>query len=268
MLSEPLYELNDVSYHYHCGKPALHDVNLVIHPGEKIVLLGPNGCGKSTLQKMLAGLYFPVAGQFLAFGHEISAPVMRDVNFATAFRRKVGFVFQNSDAQIFCASVLDEVMFGPLALGMSYADAKQRAEAMLDYIGIAALANHLPHHLSGGEKKKVALAAILVVNPEVLILDEPTNGLDPRTQRWVIDTINELNNRGKTIIIATHNLEIVPELANRVIVMGETHTILADDTPCAILGNRQLLLQANLIDERYHLHLHGEDKHVHVHKHC
>jgi cobalt/nickel transport system ATP-binding protein len=192
---------------------------------------------------------------------------MRDKDFAAAYRRKVGFVFQNSDVQIFCASVLDEIMFGPLAMGMSYAEAHARATELMNFVGIGALAERLPHHLSGGEKKKVAIAAVLAVNPDVLILDEPTNGLDPRTQRWMLDTLNALAAAGKTIITATHHLDIVLELADRVVVMGDGHGIIGDGCPAEILHNRELLLAANLIDERYHVHLHGDDGHIHVHKH-
>jgi cobalt/nickel transport system ATP-binding protein len=191
---------------------------------------------------------------------------MRDKHFAAIYRRKVGFVFQNSDVQIFCASVLDEVMFGPLSMGMSYDEARVRAEELLDFVGILQLADRLPHHLSGGEKKKVAIAAVLAVNPEVLILDEPTNGLDPKTQRWMINTLDQLSRNGKTIIIATHHLDLVPELAHRVVVLGEQHMIIADGLMDDILSNRNLLLAANLIDERYHVHLHGQDRHVHVHQ--
>ncbi|MDR3566253.1 MAG: ABC transporter ATP-binding protein [Negativicutes bacterium] len=261
-----VFELSGVSYQYRPCEPALRDINLNIMAGERIVLLGPNGCGKSTLEKVLAGLIFP-GGRVTAFGAEIDAAGMRDKEFAAAFRRKVGFVFQNSDVQIFCASVLDEIMFGPLAMGMPYAAARDRALELAEFVGINALIDRLPHHLSGGEKKKVAIAAVLAVNPAVLILDEPTNGLDPRTQRWMLDTLSHLNHAGKTIIIATHQLDIVRELAGRVVVMDDSHTVVAEGEADDILQNRQLLLAANLIDERYHVHLHGEDGHVHVHKH-
>ncbi len=262
-----IYELTNMSYQYSDGKTALQDLNLTVAAKERLVLLGPNGCGKSTLQKILAGLIFASSGHVTAFGADIQLQSMKDKRFSTAFRRKVGFVFQNSDVQIFCTSVLDEIMFGPLAMGMNFAQAKERAEELLSFTGISALAHSSPHHLSGGEKKKVAIAAVLAVNPEVLIFDEPTNGLDPRSQRWIIDTINQLNQAGKTIILATHYLELVPELADRVVVLDDNHRIIASDKPETILADRELLLTANLIDPRYHLHLHGTDRHVHVHLH-
>ena len=139
---------------------------------------------------------------------------------------------------------------------------------LLEFVGIAHLVDRLPHHLSGGEKKKVAIAAVLAVNPEVLILDEPTNGLDPKTQAWMINTLSQLNQQGKTIIIATHHLDLVPELATRVVVLGENHQILADEHPISILENRSLLLATNLIGEHQHVHIHGQDGHIHVHRHA
>lgn len=242
------FELQDVSYSYRAGERSLCGINLKVRAGERVVLLAPNGGGKSTLQKIVAGLIFG-EGKFLAYGRVITAETMRDKNFAAAYRRKVGFVFQNSDVQLFCATVLDEIMFGPLAMGMSYAEAMQRAQELLDFVGISALAERMPQHLSGGEKKKVAIAAVLAVNPEALILDEPTNGLDPKTQRWMITTLNALHKSGKTLIIATHNLALAAEIADHVIVLGENHKIIADGSPASILNDRQLLLEANLIDE-------------------
>ncbi|MEN6412714.1 MAG: ABC transporter ATP-binding protein [Veillonellales bacterium] len=262
-----IFNLQHIGYCYRPEEPALQDVSLAVAAGEKLVLLGPNGCGKSTLQKILAGLIFPQRGRFIAFNREITARSMADKEFAAAYRRRVGFVFQNSDVQIFCASVLDEILFGPLNMGMEYGAARQRAEELLDFVGIRPLADRLPHHLSGGEKKKVAIAAVLAVNPEVLILDEPTNGLDPKTQSWMRSTLNQLSRQGKTIIAATHHLDLVPDLADRVVVLGDGHSLIADDRPIPILENRELLLAANLIGAAQHVHIHGQDGHVHVHRH-
>ena len=264
MSTSVVYELEDVAYCYPCSKPALQGINLQVAAGERLILLGPNGSGKSTLQKILAGLIYATSGTVKVWGEVIDQQALSDQSFAAAFHQKIGFVFQNSDVQLFCTSVLDEIMFGPLAMGVDFDTAKKQAEELLAFTGITKLANYSPHHLSGGEKKKVAIAAILAVNPEVLIFDEPTNGLDPRSQRWMIDTINQLNQRGKTMIVATHCLELIPELADRAIVLGENHQIIANDRPEIILTNRDLLLAANLIDPRYHLHLHGADKHVHL----
>ena len=262
-----VFDLQNIEYAYGQSECALQDISLKVSGREKLVLLGPNGCGKSTLQKVLAGLVFPHKGSVRAFDQQINHDSMKDKAFAATFRQKVGFVFQNSDVQIFCGSVLDEIMFGPLNMGMDYTAARFRALELLEFVGIAHLVDRLPHHLSGGEKKKVAIAAVLAVNPEVLILDEPTNGLDPKTQAWMRNTLNQLNQQGKTIIIATHQLDLVSELATRVVVMGEDHQILADDQPLSILENRRLLVAANLVGEHQHVHIHGQDGHVHVHKH-
>lgn len=260
-------ELKNIHYNYRPGEPALCDISLEVPSGERVVILGPNGSGKSTLQKIIAGLIYPASGRFMAFGQEITQDSMRDNIFATAFRRKVGFVFQNSDVQLFCASVRDEVMFGPLTMGLPPQEARDRTRDLLEMFELAHLADRLPHHLSGGEKKKAALAAVLAVGPEVLILDEPTNGLDPRTQRWMIDILNQLASSGKTLLIATHHLDIVPELADRVVVMDNSHTIVAEGCPLEILENRDLLLAANLVDEGYHVHFHSENRRIHVHRH-
>lgn len=265
MVAEAVFSLQQVSYQYY-GQTALADITLEILPRERLVLLGPNGCGKSTLQKVLAGLIFP-AGIVRFHGQKLTATRLQDRQFAGVFRQRVGFVFQNSEVQLFCPSVKDEIMFGPLQLGLSTETVVERTEELLDIFGLRGLADRPPHRLSGGEKKKLALAAVLAVNPEVLILDEPTNGLDPRTQRWLIRLLLDLNQAGKTLIIATHQLSIVPELATRVVVMGEDHRIMANDAPAPILQNRALLLAANLVDENYHVHLHGRDGHVHVHRH-
>jgi cobalt/nickel transport system ATP-binding protein len=242
-----VYELENVGYFYPGGRPALEKIHMQVQTGERLMLLGPNGSGKSTLQKLLAGLIFASSGTITAFGTPLTSQALKDKQFAAAFRRKVGFVFQNSDVQLFCPSVLDEIMFGPVTMGMDITEARKRAEDLLAYIGITALAYCSPHHLSGGEKKKVAIAAILAVNPEVLIFDEPTNGLDPRSQRWIMDTMNALSRQGKTIIMASHYLDFVTELADRVLVLGEDHCLLAEDVPEEILANRELLYKANLI---------------------
>ncbi len=243
-----VYNLQNLSYHYSTNKTALNQIDLKVSAGERIMLLGPNGCGKSTLQKILAGLIFATDGTLTAFDRKISESAMKDKTFSAAFRRKIGFVFQNSDVQLFCSSVLDEIMFGPIAMGLDLNQSKKRAQDLLTYCGIASLSQDSPHHLSGGEKKKVAIAAVLASNPDVLIFDEPTNGLDPKSQRWILNTINDLNRQGKTIILATHQLSLVPEIADRVIVLSDDHKIVAEGSPQDILSNRDLLIATNLVD--------------------
>lgn len=259
-----VFTLEHVTYQYF-GQTALDDINLEIASGERLVLLGPNGCGKSTLLRVLAGLIFS-DGTVIFHGQRLTAAGMQDPRFAAAFRRRVGFVFQNSEVQLFCASVQDELMFGPLQLGLASDVVRTRVAELLDMFGLRGLADRPPHRLSGGEKKKLAIAAVLAVNPEVLILDEPTNGLDPRTQHWMTRLLLDLSQAGKTLIIATHQLDIVPDLATRVVVMGENHRLLAMAPPVRVLSDRALLLKANLVDENYHVHLHDRGGKWHAHR--
>lgn len=256
-----------MTFSYAPGLPAIGPLSLQVEQGERLVILGPNGCGKSTLQKILAGLLFPQSGRFAVRDRLLKAEDFRDPDFAAAYHRRVGYLFQNPDVQLFCASVRDEILFGPLAAGVPAEEAGRRVDELIALLGLQALTQRLPQRLSGGEKKKVALAAILINHPEVLILDEPTNGLDPRSQGWMLGFLHELRRAGKTIIIATHQLELVPDLADRVIVLGERHQLLAEGSPQEILENQELLLAANLIGPGQHVHIHGEDGHVHVHRH-
>ncbi|MDR3601776.1 MAG: ABC transporter ATP-binding protein [Desulfosporosinus sp.] len=249
-----IFDIHDVAYSYLPGYPVLTDINLSIHQGEGLAILGANGSGKSTLLKMLCGLIHPDAGRIYAFGQEVTEDALRDLVFQQDFRQRVGFVFQNSDAQLFSATVWDELAFAPLQAGLTKEEVKQRVEDTADLVGIRNLLDRAPYKLSGGEKKKVALACVLSVNPEVLFLDEPTNGLDPRTQFWLVEFLKALQKAGKTVIMATHDLSIVEELAQRVIIFRENHTIATDGATLQVLSNRDLLLEVNLIHERFHFH--------------
>ena len=150
--------------------------------GEKVALLGANGCGKSTLLKILDGLLFPDGGSYRAFGQPVTEDDLEDEQFSMGFRSRVGFIFQNSDAQVFSPTVREDVAFGPLQLGWSRDKVARRIDDVLSMLEIADLADRAPFQLSGGEKKRVAIASVLVMNPEVLLFDEPTAALDPRTQ--------------------------------------------------------------------------------------
>ena len=178
----PLFDLHNVSFSYADGVPALSGVSLTVAEGERLALLGANGSGKSTLLKLLAGLAQPTSGEIVAFGEPLTAGTLKDETKAQAFRRRVGVVFQSADVQLFNPTVRDEIAFGPLHLGLERAEVEQRVADMLRLLGLEALAERAPYKLSGGEKKKVALGSVLVCDPEVLLFDEPTAGLDPRTQ--------------------------------------------------------------------------------------
>ena len=267
---EKIMQLREVSFEYIKDETVLKDINLDIYSGEKVVILGANGSGKSTLQKILNGLIFPTKGDYRAFGQLVTEDTLNDELFSKAFRQRVGFIFQNSDSQLFCANVWEEIAFGPLQMKLNFQEVTKRVEEVIKMLNLESLKDRPPYKLSGGEKKKVAIASVLSINPEVMILDEPTNGLDPRTQRWMINLLVELNNEGKTLITCTHNLDIVEEIADRVIVFDEEHHIVAQGTPQEILSNKELLLSVNLIDEHYHRHVHVLDQsqdHNHYHSH-
>ena len=259
----PLLELTDVHYSYEAGVPALSRVSLTVYPGERIVVLGANGCGKSTLLKLLGGLIFPQKGVYRAFGREITDPLLSRDPFGMFFRKEVGVLFQNPDAQLFNATVEDEIAFGPLQMNDPEEEVRSKVEEAIRLFGLGSLAGRPPFALSEGEKKKVAIASVMVMDPQVLLLDEPTAGLDPRSSQALVDVIMEMESLGKTVITATHDLHIVSEIARRVIVFGEDRGILASGTPEKILSDRALLLSANLV----HLHRHAHEDYWHEHEH-
>ena len=264
-LGKPLFYLSKVSFGYSSAEPIFRDLSLEIKVGERVSLLGANGSGKSTLLKILCGLIFPQQGCFKAYGQQISEKSMEGESFTREYHRKVGFIFQNSDVQLFTTRVWDEIAYGPLQMGLNQAQVRQRVEDVLDMLQIQNLRERSPHRLSGGEKKKVAVASVLVLNPEVLILDEPTSGLDPKTERWLVDLLLELNRQGRTIIVSTHNLELAHILATRSLVLSESHELICDGYTQDILANREILMAVNLIDE--YCHVHGEKEHVHRYTH-
>jgi cobalt/nickel transport system ATP-binding protein len=261
----PLLELTDVHYDYGQDIPALSGVSLAVSASERVTILGANGCGKTTLLKLLAGLIFPQQGSYRAFGREITDALLSRDLFGMFFRKEIGILFQNPEAQLFNPTVEDEIAFGLLQMN-DPPDAVRKAvlEAM-DVFGLRGLAGRPPFALSGGEKKKVALAAVLVMDPQILLLDEPTAGLDPRSSRALVDLILEAESRGKTVITATNDLHIVAEIATRVLVFGEDRWILASGTPEEILTDRSILLAANLVHR--HRHAHGDFWHEHEHAH-
>jgi cobalt/nickel transport system ATP-binding protein len=246
---DPLLVCENLRFSYLDKFPALEGVSLEVRRGERLALLGANGCGKSTLLKVLDGLLFPAAGRYIAFGEQITEDALEDEQMSEAFRSRVGFVFQNSDAQVFSPTVAEEVAFGPLQLGLSRPDTEQRVADVLAMLGIAELADRTPFQLSGGQKKKVAIASVLAMNPEVLLFDEPTAALDPRTQMWLIELIEQLATAGKAIVHATHDLDALERIADRCLVFGEDHRIAAEGTPGRILASRELLLAVNLVHE-------------------
>jgi cobalt/nickel transport system ATP-binding protein len=259
-----LFKLENVSYAYAGRFPALCEVSLSIGAGEKVALLGPNGSGKSTVLRMMDGLLFPDSGSVCYMGSELTEEYLRgEAN--RAFRSKVGLLFQNPEIQLFSPTVWEDVMFGPAQLGLEKSEAKKRVEESLAQLNIEGLKDRAPHELSIGEKKRVAIAGILALNPDVLLLDEPTAGLDPRSCRALIDIILAAGDSGKTIITATHDLHLVDEIADRAYVFGEDKRAIAEGKTADILGDEDRLREWNLL--HIHRHRHGEVWHDHEHRH-
>lgn len=262
IVGEPAFRLRDVRYSYSGRQIALDGIDLDIEFGERLALLGANGSGKSTLLKLLDGIVAPTSGSLVALGRDVSAVAAGEDAFR--FHRAVGLVFQDPDVQLFSATVFDDVAFGPLQLGLSTEEVRVRCEAALRQMEIVHLAQRAPFELSGGEKKRAAIASVLSLEPSVLLMDEPTAALDPRT-KWVLVNLIRRLGEDHTLVITTHDLDIVPLIATRVVVLGEERRVLATGTPDEVLGDRDLLIRANLIHE--HLHGHGGAVHVHSHAH-
>ena len=258
MSTEIIFDVHDMSFAYEGKQTALQNINLTVHAGESLVVLGANGCGKSTLLKLLDGLYFPGQGAISAFGKPLTEEALRDDQYNFAFRRRVGLVFQDTDVQLFSPSVLDEVAFAPLQLGLSRAEVNKRVDSALEALRIEKLRDRAPHRLSGGEKRRVALASLLTLQPEVWLMDEPTTGLDPRSQSWLVEFILEQRQKGRTVITATHDLGIVEQIASKIYVFSEDHEIVASGAPEEILSDHDLLHRCNL--EHYHVHAKEEDR--------
>jgi cobalt/nickel transport system ATP-binding protein len=253
------FDSDGVRYEYE-RVAALQGLSLKVRAGERIALLGANGSGKSTLLRLMDALHFACGGTLRFRGAELTEAAMEDDTFALAFRRRVGLVFQNPDIQLFNPTVFDEVAFGPLQLGWPREEILERVHDTLEWIGAEHLKDRAPYRLSGGEKKRVAIASVIVLDPDVLLLDEPTAALDPRSQSQVIELLEAWNDGKKTIITATHQLEILGEICERAVVL-ERGAVVADASPEEVLANTKLLEAANLIHS--HRHLHGGVPHKH-----
>ena len=260
---EPLFRLENVSFDYD-GIPALRALSLSIAQGERIALVGANGSGKSTLLRLLNGLSLPTSGSFDFQGESVTQDKFDDPAFNSNFRRAVALVFQNPDVQLFNATVFDEIAFGPLQLGLTKEEVLQAVSRTISNMKLEGIRDRPPYRLSGGEKKKVALASVLVMDPSVLLFDEPTSALDPRSQSRLIELVAEWKTPSKTVITATHQLDLVEELADTVYVM-DSGSIIDSGTPATILSNTDLLIKANLIHD--HSHKHGTKTHAHPHRH-
>lgn len=245
-MNTPLFRLDRAGCRYG-DHVALREVTLVVEPGESLALLGPNGCGKSTLLRMLAGLHPPDAGTCRFEGREVNRESLREGAFARRLHQRVGLLFQNPSDQLFCPSVEEEILFGPLQMGLPEGEALRRLEDCLRLLDLGDLRRRAPYALSGGEQKRVALAAVLACNPGTLLLDEPFGELDPRSRRALRDLLARLGRAGKTLVAATHDLSFGEGLFHRGVVFREDHRVGADAPLETILADSKRLEDWNLL---------------------
>lgn len=226
-------EVSDLHFSYPDGSPALRGVDLHIAPGEKVGLVGPNGAGKSTLILHLNGI-LRGQGEVRVCGWPIDDAHLGEI------RRAVGVVFQDPDDQLFSPSVGEDVGFGPTYMGLARPEVEERVETALESVGMAGSAARVPHHLSGGEKKRIAIATVLAMDPEILVLDEPTAGLDPRGRRGLIRLLQSLP---QTMLVSTHDLGLVAEALPRTVVLDGGRVVA--DRPTEELMSDEALLAAH-----------------------
>lgn len=226
-----MLEFNQVSFSYEQTQPVLRELNFKIEKGERVGLIGANGAGKSTLMKLLLGLLPCREGSILVDGTLVSKENL------TQIRRTLGFVLQDSDNQMFMPTVYDDMMFAPMNYGLSREDAEKRVDAVLERLGLTELKHRYNHKISGGEKRMAAIATILAMEPEILLMDEPSTALDPCNRRRVINTICTLP---QTMLIASHDLDMILDTCERVILLSQG-TVAADGPANVILRDRELL---------------------------
>ena len=258
-----LFDLNTVTCQYP-ETTALDGVTLSIAAGERVVILGANGSGKSTLLRLLDGLEHPSGGTVSFDGTELTETSLASEPFAFNFRRRVGMVFQNPDVQLFNPTVFDEIAFGPLQMRWPMDRIADRIQCAMADMEITHLKDRSPHRLSGGEKKRVALASILILSPDVLLLDEPTTALDPRSQSHMIDFL-AAGDGTQTTVTATNDLSILEEIADRCYVLDQGR-LAAQGSPQEILADEPLLRRTRLLHVHRHHHTSGV-VHSHPHRH-
>jgi len=235
-VSQPLVDIRHLEFTYPDGTPALRDISFAIGRGESVGIIGANGAGKSTLLLHLVGCLSATAGELTIRGTR----VQRDT--VDAIRRSVGLVFQNPDDQLFMPTVRDDVAFGPRNQGLAEAEVANRVRDALAAVGATGLIDRPPYRLSGGEKRAVSIAGVLAMSPEILVLDEPTAGLDPRARRQVIGLLNRLDH---TRIVASHDLDLILDVCQRVILFRQG-TVAADGGCAAVFGQPELLAECGL----------------------
>lgn len=241
-----MIEVRDIVFRYK-KRTALDRISIKISQGESVAIIGPNGSGKSTFLKVINGISFPDEGTYIFDGEEIIEKKLQNDRFCKLFHKRIGFIFQNSDTQLFCPTVYDEIAFGPRQMGLTEQEISKRTKDCMRMLEIGQLENEAPYNLSGGEKKRVAIASVLAMNPEVLTLDEPMGGIDPKGKRFLKELLIMLNKSGKTIICATHDFEYVKGVFKRAIVLSNKHSVIRDGSYEEIINDKEFLKQNNII---------------------
>lgn len=231
--------VRDLSYKYPDGTKALEDVNMEVHEGERIAIVGPNGAGKTTLMLHLNGTFRCMEGEVELFGKTVSKLKRAEIV------KEIGMVFQDPDDQLFMPTLFDDIAFGPINQGLKGDEVRERVDKAIMSLGLSGYEDRAPHRLSFGEKKKASLAAVMAMEPRILVLDEPTANLDPYSRTELIGILNELNDReGITMVIATHDVNAIPELADRIYALNRR--IIETGTPREIFFDGELLKQNKL----------------------
>jgi cobalt/nickel transport system ATP-binding protein len=234
-------ETKDITYEYPDGTKALEKVNFNVDDGKIVALLGPNGAGKSTLFLHFNGILRPSSGCVNIDGETVNY----DKKDLLKVRQKVGIVFQNPDDQLFAPTVLEDVAFGPMNMGLPKDEVEKRVKEALSRVGMEGFEKKPPHHLSGGQKKRVAIAGILAMKPKIMVLDEPTSGLDPKGASQILRLLYKLNQEGMTIVISTHDVDLVPLYASRVYIISNGK-IIKEGTASEVFEDVKTIRGANL----------------------
>ena len=232
-----MIEFRHVDFSYEKDRPVLRDLSFRIEKGESVGLIGANGAGKSTVMKLLLGLLFPASGEILVDGVAVGKKSLPEI------RRKLGFVLQNSDNQMFMPTVYEDMIFAPLNYGLSREEAERRVDAVLEKLGLQELKHRHNHRISGGEKRMAAIATILAMEPEAVLMDEPSSALDPCNRRLVINTIRELR---QTKLITSHDLDMILDTCERVILLSGG--AVAADGPADLILRDKALLEAHRME--------------------
>ena len=232
-----MLEIKNLNYSYPDGKEALKDINIKIDNNETIAIVGANGAGKSTLIKTIVGIFLTTKGDIIVDGEKVTKKTLSSI------RKKVGVVFQNPDDQLFMNKVYDDIAFGPRNYNFTEEEVKEKVERVMKNLDIEKLSERSPNNLSGGEKRKVAIATVLSIEPSIILFDEPTSFLDAKGKRMLIETLKNINT---TKIIATHDLDMVKDICERVIVLKEGK-IMADGNPKEVFSDIDFMEKCELI---------------------